>query len=209
MSISDPLALIAITCAAISTAILLWFLIRRPALGGATKVMLLLGLGVFPLGTAATGNVAGYQATKQRSFCGSCHVMKPWTRDSDDPTSTTLAASHARNPMFGDENCYTCHADYGKLGALTTKIGGMGHVYEYTIGGYSQLTEEEAVAEIHIRKSFPNSNCMQCHSTEAAGWRAQPDHAAAIDEVRAGTMSCMGAGCHGPAHPFSQGGTPR
>jgi len=209
MSISSPLGVVALGCALLAAAILLWFLIRRPLLGGGTKIMLLLGLGVFPLGTAATGNITGYHATKLRSFCGSCHVMQPWTRDSDDPTSATLASRHARSPMFGDENCYTCHADYGRLGTITTKIGGMRHVYEYTIGGYGDLTEDEAVAAIHIRKPFPNSNCMQCHSTTANGWLALPDHAAVVDELRADHVSCMGSGCHGPAHPFSQGGTPQ
>jgi nitrate/TMAO reductase-like tetraheme cytochrome c subunit len=208
MSISSPLTAIALASAAVAVLILIWFLVRRPTLAGPTKILLLLGLGVFPIATAATGNVSGYEATKQRTFCGSCHVMKPWTEDSEDPDSKTLAARHARNPMFGDENCYMCHADYGKLGAVTTKIGGMRHVYEYLLGGYREMTREQAVDAIHIRRPFPNTNCMQCHSTRATAWTEQSDHAQMIDEIRRGEVSCASAGCHGPAHPFSHGGTP-
>lgn len=204
MSISNPLALIALVTAGISAAILIWFLLRKPALGASTKIALLLGLGVFPIATAATGNVVGYEASKTRSFCGSCHVMEPWTEDSEDPDSTTLSARHARNPTFGEHNCYTCHADYGKLGAVTTKIGGMRHVYEYVFGGYKDMPLDEFVATIHIRRPYPNGNCMQCHTTTTPGWLTIPDHAQSIDDVRTGQISCASEGCHGPAHPFSK-----
>jgi cytochrome c-type protein NapC len=204
----DPLTVIALTTSALAVAILVWYLWRRPPLGGSTKIMLFLGLGVFPIATAATGNVSGYVATKQRSFCGSCHVMEPWTEDSDDPTSQTLAARHGRNPYFGHENCYACHADYGQLGTVTTKLGGLRHVYEYVFGGYRKLSREEAIADIHIRRRYPNSNCMQCHSTTSEQWLDEPDHAGMVDEIRSGEVGCASEGCHGPAHPFSQGGTP-
>jgi nitrate/TMAO reductase-like tetraheme cytochrome c subunit len=201
---SDPLALIAIGFASLSALILLWFLVRRPKLGPSTKVLLLCGLGAFPIATAGTGNVAGYEATKERSFCGSCHVMEPWTEDSDDPDSQTLAARHSRNPMFGDQNCYTCHADYGQLGAVMTKIGGMRHVYEYVFNGYKDMSREEAIDAIHIRKPYPSSNCMQCHTTTTESWLAQSDHAQLVEEIRGGEVGCFGDGCHGPAHPFSK-----
>jgi len=206
MSISDPFAAIALTFACASAAILIWFLVTKPRFGRGTKLMLLLGLGAFPIATAATGNVRGYYASKERQFCGSCHVMKPWTEDSEDPGSTTLAARHARNPMFGEHNCYTCHADYGMFGTVTTKLGGMRHVYEYVFGGYRKLTVEEAVHAIHIKQPFPNSNCMQCHSTQATDWAEQADHARMLDEIRGGKVSCASEGCHGPAHPFSKEG---
>jgi nitrate/TMAO reductase-like tetraheme cytochrome c subunit len=206
MSVSSPLAMVTIACAAIAAAILIWYLIRRPQLGPVTKIALLLGLGVFPIAAAGTGNVAGYEASKQRSFCGSCHVMVPWAEDSDDPSSTSLAARHARNPFFGDENCYACHADYGMYGTVTTKIGGLRHVYEYTIGGWHKLSTEEAVTAIHLQRPYPSTNCMQCHSTSAPLWREQSDHAGMLDELARGEVGCTGDGCHGPAHPFSKVG---
>ena len=109
---SDPFLLGALACAAVSAILILWFLIRRPLLTRSTKIVLLFGIGLFPLATAGSGNIAGYHATKTRTFCSSCHVMTPYGNDSADPHSTSLAARHARNKLFGEENCYACHADY-------------------------------------------------------------------------------------------------
>lgn len=204
MSFRDPYALIAITFATAAAAILVWYLVRRPPLGRETKLLLLLGLGAFPIATAATGNVRGYEASKERQFCGSCHVMKPWTDDSDDERSPTLASRHARNLIFGEHNCYTCHADYGMYGTVTTKLGGLRHVYEYVLGGYKDMPVDEFVRTIRIRRPYPNHNCMQCHSTRAGDWLEQADHARMLDEIRAGEVSCASEGCHGPAHPFSK-----
>jgi cytochrome c-type protein NapC len=201
--IHNPLAAAAIFCAAVSALLVLWFLIRRPTLTNATKLLLLAGIGVFPLGTAATGNVSGYEATKTRRFCGSCHVMTPYSNDSENLASTTLAARHARNALFGDENCYACHADYGMYGTITTKLGGLRHVYEYVLH-YHDMSLEEAREKIHIRKPFQNSTCMHCHSTRDPIWNAVSEHTSLSDQVRDGSVSCASSGCHGPAHPFSK-----
>ncbi len=197
---ASPLTWIALACGAMSAAILIAYLARRPTLGQATKVWLLLGLGVFPLGVAATGNIEGYEATKKREFCGSCHVMGPHASDSNDPASKSLASRHARNKLFGADNCYACHADYGMFGTITTKIGGMRHVWLYYTE-YRNQTIEEAKKTIHLRKPYPNENCMQCHSTETELWQRRPDHKSALEDVRSGRVSCASSGCHGFAHP--------
>ncbi|MEP6864273.1 MAG: NapC/NirT family cytochrome c [Deltaproteobacteria bacterium] len=194
---------VALACAATSALLVIWFLVRRPALTSATKIVLLLAIGVLPIATAATGNVSGYEATKQRSFCGSCHVMTPYSADSDDPTSMTLASRHARNGLFGEANCYGCHADYGMFGTITTKLGGLRHVYEYVFH-YHQMSPAEALAKIHIRTPFQNSTCMHCHSTDVPVWNAVREHASLLPRLRDGSVSCASAGCHGPAHPFSK-----
>jgi cytochrome c-type protein NapC len=201
--IAKPFLAAALVCAAGAAILALWFLVRRPALTRTTKLVLLAAIGVLPLATAGTGNVAGYEATKARRFCGSCHVMTPYSDDSEDAASTTLAARHARNALFGDENCYACHADYGMFGTVTTKLGGLRHVYEYTLH-YRNMSLAEARATIHIRTPFQNATCMHCHSTEGPSWNAVKEHASLLDRVRAGTVSCASAGCHGPAHPFSK-----
>jgi nitrate/TMAO reductase-like tetraheme cytochrome c subunit len=201
----DPFALVALGGAALATPILLWFLIRRPALGRSTKIWLLFGIGLFPLLTAGSGNIAGFEATKARRFCGSCHVMTPYASDSEDPHSTSLAAIHARNQQFGGDNCYTCHADYGMFGTIVTKLGGLRHVYEYTFH-FHQLTLAEALPRIHIRKPFRNATCLRCHTTHAPSWSQVGDHVGLLDELRSGAVSCVGSGCHGPAHPFSKVG---
>jgi nitrate/TMAO reductase-like tetraheme cytochrome c subunit len=199
--IAKPFLAGALLCAAAAAVLAVWFLLRRPALTRTTKLVLLAAIGVLPLATAATGNVAGFEATKARGFCGSCHVMTPYQHDSEDHHSTTLAARHARNELFGDENCYACHADYGMFGTVVTKLGGLRHIYEYALH-YRNMPLDEARATIHIRKPFQNATCMHCHSTAGPSWNAVKDHVSLIDRV--GTVSCASAGCHGPAHPFSK-----
>ena len=102
--ISSPLAMVSLGCAAIAAVLLVAYLVRRPARGRGTKIWLLCGLGVFPIGAAMTGNVQGYETTKARTFCASCHVMIPHTSDSDDVMSLTLSSRHGRNKLFGAEN---------------------------------------------------------------------------------------------------------
>jgi hypothetical protein len=198
---SSPLAILALVCAAISACILLVYLARAPALVRVTKVWLALGLGVFPIAAAAAGNIEGFEATKEREFCGSCHVMAQHAADSEDPTSNSLASRHARNAMFGTENCYTCHADYGMFGTVVTKAGGLRHVWLYYTE-YRLTPMAEARETIRLRAPYPNDNCMQCHSTRDTLWLKTPDHKASLDDVRAGRVSCASVGCHGLAHPF-------
>jgi cytochrome c-type protein NapC len=198
-----PIDDLALVCAAAAALILLGYLVRRPALTGAVKVWLLLGLGLLPIAAATAGNIEGFTATKKRAFCGSCHVMGPHAADSEDLKSTSLAARHARNALFGDENCYVCHADYGMYGTMTTKLGGMRHVWLYYTQ-YRHTPLEEAKKTIHLVRPYPNANCIQCHSTELDLWLNVPDHRSSLEEVRASRVSCASAGCHGFAHPFSK-----
>src|SRR4029078_1953317 len=86
--ISNPFLAAALLCAVGSALLVMWFLLRRPALTRTTKIVLLGAIGLLPLATASTGNVAGFEATKARRFCGSCHVMTPYKNDSEDPRST-------------------------------------------------------------------------------------------------------------------------
>lgn len=196
----SPLTAVALGCAIASAAILVGYLALRPAWTTATKVVLLLGLGIFPISAAMAGNVQGYERTKQRSFCGDCHVMTSHVEDSNNPNSTSLSSRHARNKLFGEENCYTCHEDYGMFGTVLTKLGGMRHVWLFYTQYYS-TTNAQARETIHIRKPFPNSSCMQCHSTEVMLWLQIPDHRETLADTRADRISCASAGCHGYAHP--------
>lgn len=196
-------AWVSLASAGVAAAILLVHLLRRSPLTPASKVWLLLGLGVFPILTAGTSNVAGFHATQSREFCGSCHVMTPHARDSEDPKSTSLAAIHARNSSFGRDNCYTCHADYGMYGYVLTKMGGMRHVYRY-LGEYRTMPLDQSKREIRIDKPLPNGNCMTCHTTSAPRWLAVPDHGASLEGVREGRISCASPGCHGYAHPITK-----
>lgn len=193
----------AIVCALIAASLLLWFYLRRPALTGQVKFLLLLAFGVFPIGAAGAGNIAGFEHTKHRTFCGSCHVMTPYLLDSDDPHSRTLAAAHARNEAFGTNSCYECHQDYGAFSTIMTKVGGMRHVYEYYTH-YRSVDVRTAVFEIELYKPIANVSCTRCHSTKGPIWLRVGDHRSSIADVRSGKVSCVSDGCHGPSHPFSK-----
>lgn len=198
-----PLTLVAAASATFAVIILGWFLLRRPPLDRTTKIALLLGLGVFPIGAAATVNIQGYTATQQRHFCGSCHVMDPHAGDSADDKSVGLASRHARNPYFGAMNCYVCHADYGMFGTVLTKLGGMRHVWLYYTE-FKGMPVAEAKDKIHLLKPYPNDNCMQCHSTKLQGWTSAAEHRSSLEDARAGRVSCASPGCHGFAHPITK-----
>jgi cytochrome c-type protein NapC len=189
--------------ALIAASILLMHLVRRPPLGPNTRLWLLLGLGVFPIGSAGTANIAGFKATQSRKFCGSCHVMEPHAHDSEDPSSTSLAAIHARNETFGKDNCYSCHEDYGMYGYVLTKAGGMRHVYLY-LKDFRDMPIEQSKHAIRIRRPLPNDNCMACHTTTAPGWLSIGDHASSLERVRSGAVACASPGCHGYAHPVTK-----
>lgn len=202
----DWAAWICVGTAAVAATILVVHLVRRPKVDGRganTKLWLLLGLGVFPITSAGTANVAGFKATQSRQFCGSCHVMEPHANDSADRKSNSLAAIHARNEMFGDDNCYTCHKDYGMYGYVLTKMGGMRHVYLY-LTEYHDMPLEESKHDIRILHPLPNANCMHCHTTTAPKWLAVGDHASSLEALRSGAMACASPGCHGFAHPMTK-----
>jgi nitrate/TMAO reductase-like tetraheme cytochrome c subunit len=197
------LASAALGCAVLAAAILVWFLWRRPELTGQVKVLLMLGIGVLPIGSAMTGNLAGFEHTKHRNFCGSCHVMKPYELDAENLLSTSLPALHARNEAFGRDNCYECHQDYGAFSTVMTKIGGLRHVYEYYTH-YHAIPVEEAYESIALYKPLTNASCMRCHSTTGKSWLSVGDHRSSLSAVRTGRTSCVSEGCHGPAHAFSK-----
>ncbi len=206
----SPLTLAALVCAGLACTIVTWFVIRRPALNRHTKLLLLFGLGVFPIGAAGAANVQGYEATQKREFCGSCHVMTPYSNDSTNQASAGLASRHARNDFFGSQNCYSCHEDYGMYGTVLTKMGGMRHVWLYYTE-YHGMSLAEAREKIHLVNPYPNANCMHCHSTELQGWQRVKEHRSSLEDVRAQRISCASPGCHGFAHPFSKpdgGGAP-
>jgi len=198
-STEQLLKVIALACAALSVAIGIWYLVRRPHLHRATKTLLLLGLGVFPLIVSLTGNIASFEYTLTRPFCGSCHVMGPYLRDAEDPKSNSLAAMHSRNHKFGENSCYTCHADYQMLGAVTTKMNGMRHLFKYVTEYASTGPDGEGGPPIHLYKPFKSEACMQCHSMTAKKYLEQ--HADQIEQMRSGDVACID--CHNEVHPLA------
>lgn len=201
--LNPVMAWVATGAAILGIILLIGYLIHRPPLNGATKLGLFFALGVLPIIAMLVGNVASFQHSSKRPFCGSCHVMHPYTDDSADPESQTLAARHARNDLFGNKNCYMCHQDYGMFGTIVTKMGGMRHVWEYYTE-YNEYSIEEALEKIELYEPYTNAACMNCHSTTLKGYLEIGAHRGLLEEVRSGEASCVSAGCHGPAHPFSK-----
>jgi len=189
------LSWIALALIAASAVILIGFLIKRPPLTPSAKVALLAGLGVLPIGAALAGNIANYEMTKKREFCGSCHVMWDYAHDAADPESGTLAAAHSRLPMFGDESCYNCHSDYGMFGTVTTKIGGMRHVWDY----YSQDWDAPGHRTPRLYKPFSNSACQQCHALQRKPEKLE--HRVHMEAIKSDGVRCADMGCHRPPHP--------
>lgn len=200
---ASPLSWIAFACALVAAGIMVYYLIRRPPLDAAGKTVMLLGVGILPIAVAMIGNMEGLAATEHQQFCGSCHTMDMWIEDANDPDSDSLAAIHSRTTKFGDKSCYVCHKDYGMFGYAMTKIGGMGHVYQF-LTEWMWYDREEVLDKIHIARPFKNDNCMQCHSTTGRIWTDTQDHAGLVGDLRSGETSCVSAGCHGYAHPFSK-----
>ncbi len=199
----SPLSWIALSCAVVAAGIMIYYLVRRPRLDLAGMSLMFLGLGVLPLMVALIGNMEGLAATERQGFCGSCHTMDMWIEDANDLNSTSLTAIHSRTKMFGNRSCYVCHKDYGMYGYALTKIGGMGHVYKF-LSEWMWYDREQVIEKIHIARPFKNQNCMQCHSTTGAIWSGVADHKGLLDDLRSGETSCVSAGCHGYAHPFSK-----
>jgi len=165
---------------------------------------LAIGLGLLPALAAMTNTAEGMRVSTERKFCGSCHVMDLHVADSQNPESLSLAARHARNPFFGDRNCYVCHANYGMYGYALTKLTGMKHVMSFYLDGFRSLTAEQALPKLHLYAPYDNANCRQCHSMTPPRWRAIPEHISLEKALVQNQVSCASAGCHGVAHPFSK-----
>jgi cytochrome c-type protein NapC len=198
----EPIQLLkagALASGVLAAIILIAWLIRRPPLRPSTKLWLFFGLGPLPIASALMGNVANLEVSKERRFCGSCHVMTPYTHDAQDPSSGSLAAVHSRNAWFGHESCYVCHADYGMFGTAATKLGGLRHVWDYYAHDWGPGARRP-----ELYKPYNNGTCMRCHPQSGA--RRPLAHEVHAKMMEGGQVSCATKGCHGPPHPT--GGEP-
>ena len=92
------------------------------------------------------------------------------------------------------------------FGTVTTKLGGLRHVYEYTFH-YHHMPLEEALEKIDIRKPFQNATCMHCHSTRDSdrGTRSRSTRACST-RLRDGTRELRERGLPRPGAPVQQAG---
>lgn len=153
--------------------------------------MLLLG-GLFAIPTIALMSTTSVvlEETKKISSCGSCHVMDPFINDMRNPDSPTLAARHFKNKWIADKQCYSCHTTYGAHGTIAGKRDGFRHWLLYVTNTWSD--------PIQFSGSYPNSACLDCHSSTEKFVRVNSHHAL-FPELAADRVNCTT--CHGPPHP--------
>jgi hypothetical protein len=87
--------------------------------------------------------------------------------------------------------CYSCHTDYTIYGPLKDKLKGMTRIYmQYVSTPPNPIT---------IPGGFKNAQCLHCH-LGARNFGENPIHAAIMDSLTSGQMSCLTSGCHDTAH---------
>ncbi len=153
--------------------------------------LLLFGVAVFPGLALVLGADQALEAAKTPAFCGSCHVMDPWVSDLHDPDSKNLAGVHYQNRFILENQCYTCHTDYGFTGPLRAKLTGMVHLFKYTTGTYS--------LPIELYHPYDFGNCLHCH---AESKRYREAHENSLDAIADGSMACTD--CHENVHPAQE-----
>jgi len=144
-----------------------WGRLRRAGLTPGLKELLVILLVVLPPAIVFFGYSYGIERSKSIGSCGSCHVMKPYLADLQNPDSSTLAATHYKNRYIQEHHCYTCHTDYGMFGTVQAKIAGLGHVARNLSGRYS--------LPLKIAHPYPNSRCLACHA-ESQKFRKSEGH---------------------------------
>ena len=176
----------------LSIALLLWTWRRLHASGSLANMwgLLLVSVGLLPLMVGFMTFAHGLEGSATVDSCNSCHVMTPHVRDLRDVKSETLAAVHFKNRYIRENQCYTCHSDYGLGGTLRAKLGGLGHVWYYTTGRYE--------VPIKIAQPYPNVRCLGCHG-ESQKFLNSETKKPIMAELMSGKTSCLE--CHGPAHP--------
>lgn len=191
----SALGFVALVLSALSAVFIVWFLVRSPPLTVGKKFQLFFALFALPTTAALIGNVGNLETTKTVHFCGSCHVMTSHVRDLQAPDSRSLASLHGRLGEYAEEACYNCHADYGMYGGVTTKLGGMRHVWDFYTGDW----ERPDHAAPALYKPFDLRRCTACHDPLRKG--APLEHQVHAEKLRTLEISCASAGCHGPPHP--------
>jgi hypothetical protein len=129
--------------------------------------------------------------------------MNMYVLDMRDPASKNLAAIHYKNRFIQQEQCYTCHADYGVFGTMEAKFTGLFHLYHWLTDSQTAL----GLAQIQLYHPYQNTWCLHCHAgsqrfLKAAGGTHLDlaDQLVTVDsKTEKPGMSCLA--CHGPVHP--------
>jgi cytochrome c nitrite reductase small subunit len=157
----------------------------RPAFG-----LLFIGLVVLPVIVIFLGYSKGMAGMETVRACGGCHVMTAYVEDLRDPDSEALAAVHFKDRYILENQCYTCHSDYGLLGTLSAKMDGVRHMAHYVGRTYT--------LPLKIAHPFPSVRCLECHGESQKFLKSEGHPADARPQLMSGEMPCLT--CHAPAH---------
>jgi cytochrome c nitrite reductase small subunit len=167
-----------------------WRSLRMGAVTPTARGWLLVAVGLVPIMVLFLSFSYGLEASSTVPGCGACHTMTPFVQDLQNVKSDSLAATHFKNGFIQENQCFTCHSDYGLGGTLTAKLQGLGHVWRYTTGSYT--------VPIKIAHPFSNLRCLRCHGESQKFLNSDGHPKEVIPDLVAGKASCLD--CHGPAH---------
>lgn len=182
---------IAFTLLNLALLVFAWRSLRPAKVAPTALGWLFVAIGLVPLMVAFLSFAHGLESTATVAACGSCHVMTPFVQDLHNVKSDTLAATHFKNRYIREDQCYTCHSDYGFGGTLKAKFAGLGHVWRYTTGLYE--------LPIKIAQPYQNVRCLGCHGESQKFLNAAGHPKEDMRPLMDGTVSCLT--CHGPVHP--------
>ena len=168
-----------------------WRSLRPGSLTPTARGWLFVAVGLVPVIVAFLSFAHGLEDSATVSSCGSCHVMAPFVQDLRNASSDTLAATHFKNRYIRENQCYTCHSDYGLAGTMKAKFEGLGHVWRYNVGSYT--------VPIKLNHPYSNVRCLGCHGASQKFLNSAGHPKEEMHNLMNGTVSCID--CHGPAHP--------
>ena len=161
------------------------------------KILAFFPLFILPILVGALGGYYHLEASKQTSFCLSCHTMSEHGRSLFIDDSDYVAAAHYQNHRVPQEQaCYTCHSDYTMFGDFTAKWRGLNHVYVYYLGTIPEPSK------LRLYAPYNNRECLHCHEgarsfEEGVSHNLEPQ---TLPTVKSNQMSCLTSGCHDKVH---------
>lgn len=201
MSDFGSLTIILLILLAVGVLILMAFSLDRLTETWRGRLILLVGLLVFPglvwLGTT----VEAVHKSSSTEFCMSCHEMHAFGQTLMIDDTEVVAANHFQgNLVPRDSACYTCHTNYALFGDLRAKMTGLKHMWVHYLGTVPAAEEMETYVD------YPNANCLSCHRG-ARSFEEESKHDstdAPKGEIVSGEVSCMSSGCHDLVHPVAE-----
>lgn len=176
---------------AVILAVLVARLRRRSGSGSARPGTALTFLVVVVLPVLWLAGAIAYadSATKQTSFCLTCHEMQPYG-DSVAADNASVPATHFRNNWVRKERaCYVCHTTPDMAGVIEARAKGLRDVYVHYLG--------EVPEEIRLDAPYDARICLRCHGAteEFLGVEA---HGPLVDASTGRDPWC--GGCHAMSH---------